>query len=84
MGLDIRWPVGLLFVIFGVLLAAFGLVSDPALYARSLGRNVNLWWGLTMVAFGAVMLGLAARGRSGRRGGERARSGREVGGSTRR
>jgi hypothetical protein len=45
MGLDIRWPIGLLFVIFGVLLAGFGLASDAALYQRSLGVNVSLWWG---------------------------------------
>lgn len=62
MGLDIRWPIGLLFVIFGVLLAGFGLASDAALYQRSLGVNVNLWWGVVMMAFGAVMLVLAVRG----------------------
>lgn len=62
MGLDIRWPIGLLFVIFGVLLAGFGLASDATLYQRSLGVNVNLWWGAVMMAFGAVMLILAVRG----------------------
>ena len=62
MGLDIRWPIGLLYVIFGVLLAGFGLASDAALYQRSLGVNVNLWWGVVMMAFGAVMLVLAVRG----------------------
>ena len=41
MGLDIRWPIGLLFVTFGVLLAGFGLASDAGLYERSLGVNVN-------------------------------------------
>ena len=61
MGFDIRWPIGLLFVTFGVLLAGFGLASDASLYQRSLGVNVNLWWGVVMLAFGAVMLALAAR-----------------------
>jgi len=61
MGLDIRLPIGALFTIIGVLLAGYGLVSDRALYQRSLGVNVNLWWGLVLVAFGAVMLALARR-----------------------
>jgi hypothetical protein len=65
-GLDVRWPIGLLFVTFGVLLAGFGVTSDPGLYARSLGVNVNLWWGGVMLAFGLVMVSLAIRG--GRKG----------------
>jgi len=63
MGLDIRLPLGLLFGIFGVLLTAYGAVSDDAIYARSLGINVNLWWGLVMLAFGASMLALGWRRR---------------------
>jgi hypothetical protein len=63
--LDIRLPIGALFAIIGVLLTGYGLVSDRAIYARSLGFNVNLWWGLVLVLFGAIMLGLARR-RQGR------------------
>jgi hypothetical protein len=63
MNLDLRLPLGLMFTIFGALLTAFGLVSDPGLYARSLGINVNLWWGLVLFAFGVGMLVLAALGR---------------------
>jgi hypothetical protein len=36
-------------------------VSDQAIYDRSLGINVNLWWGLVLLAFGLVMLGFAIR-----------------------
>jgi hypothetical protein len=61
MNLDIRTPLGLLFMLVGLLLAGFGLLSDPALYERSLGLNINLWWGLAMTAFGALMLWLARR-----------------------
>ena len=61
MGLDIRVPIGALFAIIGVLLTGYGLVSDRAIYARSLGVNVNLWWGLVLILFGAIMLGLARR-----------------------
>jgi hypothetical protein len=66
MNLDLRLPIGYMFTIFGVLLAGFGLVSDKAIYAKSLGINVNLWWGLALVAFGLIMLLLAFRGRSAR------------------
>jgi len=62
MGLDIRLPIGFLFTIFGVLLIAFGALSDKAIYARSLGVNVNLEWGIVMLLFGALMLFLGRRG----------------------
>lgn len=59
--LDVRIPIGGMFTIFGVVLIVYGLVSDPAIYQRSLGINVNLWWGLVLLAFGLVMLWLAYR-----------------------
>ena len=62
MGLDIRMPIGLMFSIFGVILVSYGLLSDPAIYARSLGVNINLFWGLGLLAFGACMLLLGMRG----------------------
>ena len=62
MKLDLRIPIGLMFGIIGVALVAYGVAADRAIYARSLGINVNLWWGLVLVAFGAVMLALARRG----------------------
>ena len=61
MGLDIRFPIGLLFALIGVVLAAFGLFGDQSIYARSLDMNVNLWWGIVMVIFGAVNLWLSRR-----------------------
>jgi len=61
--LDLRIPIGGMFAIFGAILIVYGLVSDPAIYERSLGINVNLWWGMVLVVFGLVMLGLAMRGR---------------------
>ena len=61
MGLDIRIPMGVMFVILGVIIAGFGLVSDPKIYERSLGININLWWGLVMMIFGGCMLALAWR-----------------------
>jgi multisubunit Na+/H+ antiporter MnhG subunit len=61
MGLDIRIPIGSLFVILGALLAGYGLVSDPAIYRRSLGIDINLWWGAVLLIFGLAMLALAWR-----------------------
>jgi hypothetical protein len=61
MKLDLRLPIGLMFTIFGAILTLFGLAGDHAIYERSLGINVNLWWGLVLLAFGLVMLGFAIR-----------------------
>ncbi len=55
MGLDVKLPIGLLFTIFGILLVIYGLTSDPAIYAKSLGVNINLRWGVLMLVFGLAM-----------------------------
>jgi len=57
--LDIRKPIGFMFVILGLLLAGFGAASDPGLYSRSLGINVNLYWGVCLAVFGAFCLYLS-------------------------
>jgi hypothetical protein len=62
MGLDIRIPIGLMFAILGIVLVLSGLIMNSAVYQRSLGINVNLWWGLVLLVFGAVMLVLGSRG----------------------
>ena len=56
MGIDIRLPIGALLACVGALLVLYGLISDPSIYARSLGFNVNLWWGLVMLIAGAAFL----------------------------
>ena len=61
MNFDIRLPIGLMFGLLGVLLLAFGLLSDADLYRRSLGINVNLIWGAVLVVFGASMLWFSHR-----------------------
>ena len=63
MNLDLRLPMGLMFSIFGAMLAIYGFVSGPAIYHRSLGINVNLWWGLVLLGFGLLMLFFAMRAR---------------------
>jgi len=62
MRLDVRWPIGGMFSIFGAILTVYGLVSNRAMYEKSLGINVNLWWGLVLLVFGLVMLWFAYRG----------------------
>jgi len=63
MGLDIRWPIGLMFSLVGLLMTVFGFVtrSDAAMYHRSLDININLIWGVILLVFGGAMLLLANR-----------------------
>jgi len=61
MTLDIRIPIGYFFTLIGAILIVFGLVSDRAIYERSLGINVNFWWGSVLLAFGGYMLAMAFR-----------------------
>ena len=61
MGLDIRLPIGLMFGILGILLAAFGLFGDKSIYERSLGININLIWGIILIGFSVVLLWLGSR-----------------------
>jgi predicted MFS family arabinose efflux permease len=63
MGFDIRLPIGLLFTILGLFLSGFGVFTGGSFYERSLGINVNLWWGLVLLIFGVLMTILAMRAR---------------------
>ena len=62
MRLDIRYPIGWMFSLFGVILVLFGLLGDQQIYARSLGVNINLDAGVGLLGFGILMLLLAWRG----------------------
>ena len=61
MNFDLRLPIGLMFTLFGAILAIFGALSDPKIYEKSLGINVNLIWGSVMLVFGLLMLGMALK-----------------------
>ena len=65
MGLDIRIPLGLIFLLTGGMLAVFGFFTrgDRALYACSGDINLNLIWGLILFVFGAVMFLIGRRQR---------------------
>ena len=55
MNFDLRIPIGLMFSIYGVLLAAYGAAGTPDL-KRSLDINIDLIWGVVLLVFGALML----------------------------
>jgi hypothetical protein len=60
MGLDIRWPIGLMFTLLGALLVVFGVTKADQ--AVSLGINIDLIWGIVLLVFGALMLLGAVKG----------------------
>jgi hypothetical protein len=66
MSLDLRIPMGLMFTLTGMILTSFGAVTNGRadLYAKSLGINANLWWGLVLLVFGLGMLLLGRRGQA--------------------
>nr|MDQ6872936.1 hypothetical protein [Gemmatimonadota bacterium] len=56
-------PIGVLFLALGVILTIYGFAtsSDVDLYGRSENIVINLWWGLVMIVFGALMLFFGTR-----------------------
>ena len=69
MGLDIRLPIGMMFSLLGLILSIYGLATgtDSPIYQSSLGYNINLWWGVVLLLFGAAMLFFALRERNRRK-----------------
>ena len=60
MRLDIRLPLGLLFVVTGGMMTVYGLFTHgSAIYQKSLGIDINLVWGVVLSLFGLAMLLLA-------------------------
>lgn len=60
-GLDIRWPIGLLFLAIGIAVAVYGIFSASRTELWALQINLNLWWGIGMAAFGLAMIWGAVR-----------------------
>jgi hypothetical protein len=63
MNLDLRIPMGLMFSFVGIILAAYGAATNsmPVIYDKSLGINVNLWWGIILLIFGQIMFHMGRR-----------------------
>jgi hypothetical protein len=53
---DIRRLIGALFALYGVILVVLGLVGSHTVKTKAAGINVDLWTGLGMLAFAALML----------------------------
>jgi hypothetical protein len=61
--LDVRLPIGWLFLVLGVMLAVYGYANPPAESLR-LGQvllplNLDVPWGILMALFGLAMVSLA-------------------------
>jgi hypothetical protein len=65
MGLDIRIPLGLIFLLIGGLMSIYGLITRnaPDIYQKSMGINLNLTWGAIMFVFGLIMFLVGRRQR---------------------
>jgi hypothetical protein len=55
MGLDIRIPIAMLFMLLGAILGAYGVLGSQTIYEKSLGFDINLYWGMVLLAFGIFM-----------------------------
>ena len=53
---DIRRIIGGLFLVYGVILTVVGIFGSEATKTKASGINVNLWTGLGMLVFGALMV----------------------------
>ena len=63
-GLDLRYPIGGLFVMLGLVLAGYGAATmgNATMYAKSENVNINFWWGLVLLVVGVLFLLGARRG----------------------
>lgn len=54
--LDIRFPIGLMFSIVGLIITIYGLATmgQDAMYVKSLNVNVNLLSGIGCLIFGLL------------------------------
>jgi xanthine/uracil/vitamin C permease (AzgA family) len=53
---DIRRLIGGLFILYGVILTIMGIVGSSTVKHKAAGINIDLWTGIGMLVFGALML----------------------------
>jgi hypothetical protein len=53
---DIRRLIGALFLLYGVILTVLGIVGSSHVKNKAAGINIDLWTGLGMLVFGALMI----------------------------
>ncbi len=58
---DIRRLIGGVFLVYGLILVGLGLFGSSATKHKAAGININLWTGLGMLVFAALMIFWALR-----------------------
>ncbi|MEO8966738.1 MAG: hypothetical protein ABI355_04065 [Solirubrobacteraceae bacterium] len=53
---DIRRLIGGLFLLYGAILLVLGIVGSHAVKTKAAGINIDLWTGIGMLVFGALMV----------------------------
>jgi len=53
---DIRRIIGGLFILYSLILIALGLFGSAHVKNKAAGINIDLWTGLAMLVFGALMI----------------------------
>jgi hypothetical protein len=53
---DIRRLIGAVFVLYGLILLLLGIFGSHAVKHKAAGININLWTGIGMLVFGALMI----------------------------
>lgn len=56
---DIRRIIGLLFTLYGLVLLITGIVGGHTVKHRAAGINIDLWTGIAMLIFAAIMIAWA-------------------------
>jgi hypothetical protein len=64
MNFDLRTPIGWMFTLTGLILSLFGwsVKDDASFLAKSQGINANLYWGLTLLVFGLLLMLFGKKG----------------------
>ena len=56
---DVRRIIGGLFMLYGIVLVVTGIVGSHHVKTKAAGINIDLWTGLAMVVFAALMIAWA-------------------------
>ncbi len=56
---DIRRIIGGLFTLYGIVILVTGLVGSHHVKTKAAGINIDLWTGIAMLIFGALMIAWA-------------------------
>ena len=60
--IDLRLPIGLFFLVVGIVLTGFGLISPHDVPNLNQSINIDLYWGVILLLFGGVMTVFGVKG----------------------